>query len=63
MNSGGTFATSGIYAEAPLPGLSLTGFGEIPLPLTERDTCAIIKKQAQYFLQQGDKVHMLCRIH
>ncbi|KAL9067195.1 MAG: hypothetical protein Q9161_007091 [Pseudevernia consocians] len=46
LESGGTFATSGVYAEAPLPGLSLTGFGEIPLPLAERDACAILKKQA-----------------
>lgn len=44
--SGGTFATSGVYAEAPLPGLSVNGFGEIPLPLIKRDACAIIEKQA-----------------
>lgn len=47
MESGGTFATSGVYAKAPLPGLSLTGYGEIPLPLVERDACVIIKKQAE----------------
>ena len=57
LESGGTFATSGVYAEAPLPGLSLTGFGEIPLPLAERDACAILKKQAA--INQGQYLFSL----
>lgn len=46
LESGCTCATSGLYAEAPLPGLLLTGSAEITLPLAERDACAILKKQA-----------------
>lgn len=47
FESGGTFATAGTYPEAPLPGLSLRGFGPIPLPLTERDAYAIIKQRLE----------------
>lgn len=50
IKSGGSFATSGVYSEAPVPDLSLEGFGPIPLPLAERDAEAICKEQIE-----GDK--------
>lgn len=34
---GGSFATSGHYSEAPMPGSSIEGIGPVALPLTERD--------------------------
>ena len=50
FKSGGSFATSGVCSEAPLPDLSLQGFGPIPLPLAERDADAICKERTE-----GDK--------
>ena len=49
MESGGTLATSGVYTEAPLLGLSLIEFGDVPMPLTEHDACAIITHKAENF--------------
>ena len=37
IESGCSFATFGVYSEAPLPDLFLQGYGSIPLPLAERD--------------------------
>ena len=47
IESGCSFATFGIFPEAPLPGLSLQGYGPIPLPLAERDVDAICKEQTE----------------
>ena len=47
VEGGGSFATSGFYSEAPLPGLSLEGYGSIPLPLAERDVEAICKERVE----------------
>lgn len=47
FESGGTFATSGVYSEAPLPDLSLQGYGGIPLPLAQRDAEAICKERTE----------------
>ena len=44
IDSGCSFATFGVYSEAPLPDLSLQGYGAIPLPLTKRDIDAICKE-------------------
>ena len=44
IESAGSFPTSGVYSEAPLPDLVLEGFGPIPLPLAERDADALCKK-------------------
>ncbi len=46
IEGGGSFATSGAFAGAPLPDLSLKGYGPIPLPLAQRDTDAICKEHA-----------------
>ena len=47
IESGCSFATVGVYSEAPLPDLFLQGYGPIPLPLTERDKCNICKERAE----------------
>ena len=47
IESAGSFATSGFYSEAPLPGLSLEGYGPIPVPLAERDVEAICKENIE----------------
>lgn len=47
FESGGSFATSGVYSEAPLPDLSLQGYGGIPLPLAQRDAEAICKERTE----------------
>lgn len=44
LESGDAFATSGVHSKAPLPDLSLHGFGRIPLPLAERDADAICRE-------------------
>lgn len=44
---GGTFATSGVYTEAPLPGLEMSPYGPIPLPLMERDALEIIDEHEE----------------
>ncbi len=46
IESGGSCATSGVFSQAPLPDLSLKGYGPIPLPLAQRDADAICKEQA-----------------
>ena len=45
FKSGGSFTTWGVYSEAPLPDLSLEGYGAIPLPLTQRDVEAICRER------------------
>ena len=47
LDSGGAFATTGVHTEAPLPDLSLPGFGPIPLPLAERDASAISEERTE----------------
>lgn len=47
IESGGSFATSGVYSEAPLPDLVFEGFGSIPLPLVERDADALCKERTE----------------
>ena len=47
IESGGSFATSGVFSLAPLPDLSLHGFGPIPLPLAQRDGDAICKERTE----------------
>ena len=47
VESGGSFATFGVCPEAPLPDLSLHGFGPIPLPLAQRDADAICKEPTE----------------
>ena len=41
IEGAGSFATSHVYTETPLPGLFLKGIGLITLPLVERDAAAI----------------------
>ena len=45
IDSGCSFATSGVYPEAPLPDLSLKGYGPLPLPLAKRDVDTICKER------------------
>ncbi len=59
IESGSSFATSGVYSEAPLPDLHLRGFGTIPLPLTERDADAICNPRTQV---DGMAREVVCRI-
>lgn len=47
FESGGSFATSGVCPEAPLPDLSLEGYGPIPLPLAPRDADAICQERTE----------------
>ena len=47
FESGGSFATGGLYSEAPLPDLFLEGYGSIPLPLVERDVEGICQERME----------------
>ena len=47
IDSGCSFATFGVFPEAPLPDLSLQGYGPIPLPLAQRDVDAICKERTE----------------
>ena len=47
IESGCSFATFGVYSEAPLPDLFLQGYGPIPLPLTYRDICNICRGRTE----------------
>lgn len=44
IESGCSFATSGVFAQAPLPDLHLDGYGPIPLPLAHRDVNNICRE-------------------
>lgn len=47
IKSGCSFATSGVFFEAPLPDLCLDGYGPIPLPLAHRDFNNICKERRE----------------
>ena len=47
IESGCSFATFGVFPEAPLPDLFLQGYGPIPLPLAERDIGNICKGRTE----------------
>lgn len=47
IESGCSFATSGVFSEAPLPDLYLNGYGSIPLPLAHRDVNNICKERTK----------------
>ena len=47
IESGCSFATFGVFYEAPLPDLFLQGYGPIPLPLAERDVDAICRERTE----------------
>ena len=47
IKSGCSFATFGAFSEAPLPDLFLKGYGQIPLPLAERDVKNICKERKE----------------
>ena len=47
FEGGGSFATGGLYSEAPLPDLFLEGYGSIPLPLAERDVEGICRERRE----------------
>lgn len=45
IESGGAFATYGVFFEAPLPDLVLKGYG--PIPLAQRDADALCKERTE----------------
>lgn len=47
IESGGSFATTGVYSQAPLPDLFLQGYGPIPLPLAQRGFDEICEEQTE----------------
>ena len=47
IESGSSFATSGVYSEAPFPGLYTRGYGAISLPLAEHDADAMCKNRTE----------------
>lgn len=47
VESEGSFTTSGVYAEAPVPDLFVQGFGPFSLPLAKRDADAICEARTE----------------
>ena len=47
IKTGWSFATFGVFLEAPLPDLYLNGYGSVPLPVAKRDIYTICKTETE----------------